>query len=39
VLLRLSLLTMTFVAAAEGDVALASHQIAFTMWYLLAMPP
>ena len=39
VLLRLSLLTMTFVAATQGDVALASHQIAFTLWYLLAMPP
>ena len=39
VLLRISLLTMTFVAAAQGDVALASHQIAFTLWYLLAMPP
>ena len=30
---------MTFVAAAQGDVAIASHQIAFTLWYLLAMPP
>jgi putative MATE family efflux protein len=39
VLLRISLLAMTFVAAAQGDVALASHQIAFTLWYLLAMPP
>lgn len=39
VLLRISLLTMTFVAATQGDVALASHQIAFTLWYLLAMPP
>jgi len=39
VLLRISLLAMTFVAAAHGDVALASHQIAFTLWYLLAMPP
>jgi len=39
VLLRISLLIMTFVAAAEGDVALAGHQIAFTLWYLLAMPP
>jgi len=38
-LLRISLLTMTFVAAAQGDEALASHQIAFTLWYLLAMPP
>jgi len=39
VLLRIAMLTMTFVAAAQGDVALASHQIAFTLWYLLAMPP
>ena len=39
VLLRISLLTMTFVAAAQGDVALASHQIAYTLWYLLCMPP
>jgi putative MATE family efflux protein len=39
VLLRISLLTMTFIAATQGDVALASHQIAFTLWYLLAMPP
>jgi Na+-driven multidrug efflux pump len=30
---------MTFVAAAQGDVAIASHQIAFTLWYVLAMPP
>jgi putative MATE family efflux protein len=39
VLLRISLLTMTFVAATQGDVALASHQIAFTLSYLLAMAP
>jgi putative MATE family efflux protein len=39
ILLRIALLTMTFVAAAQGDVAIASHQIAFTLWYLLAMPP
>jgi MATE family, multidrug efflux pump len=39
VLLRIALLTMTFVAAAQGDVAIAGHQIAFTLWYLLAMPP
>ncbi len=39
VLLRTALLTMTVVAAAQGDVAIASHQIAFTLWYLLAMPP
>ena len=39
VLLRISLLIMTFVAASQGDVSLASHQIAFTLWYLLCMPP
>lgn len=39
VLLRIAVLCMTFVAAAQGDVALASHQIAFTLWFLLAMPP
>lgn len=39
VLLRVALLIMTFVAAAHGDVSIASHQIAFTLWYLLAMPP
>jgi putative MATE family efflux protein len=39
VLLRAALLVMTFVAATQGDVALASHQIAATLWYLLAMPP
>jgi putative MATE family efflux protein len=39
VLLRISLLIMTFVAASHGDVALASHQVAFTLWYFLAMPP
>ena len=38
-LLRLALLWMTFVATAQGDVALASHQIAYTLWFLLAMPP
>ena len=38
-LLRLALLWMTFVAAAQGDVALASHQIAYTLWFLLAMAP
>ena len=38
-LLRLALLWMTFVATAEGDVALASHQIGYTLWFLLAMPP
>ena len=39
VLLRISLLVMTFVAAAQGDAALASHQIAFTLWYVLSMAP
>ncbi len=39
VLLRSSLLTMTFVAAAHGDVALAGHQIAFTLWYVLTTAP
>lgn len=38
-LLRTTLLTMTFVAAAQGDTALAAHQVAFTLWYLLTMPP
>jgi putative MATE family efflux protein len=38
-LLRVALLIMTLVATASGDVAIASHQIAFTLWYLLAMPP
>lgn len=39
VMLRLAIVAMTFVAAAQGDTALASHQVAFTLWYLLAMPP
>jgi putative MATE family efflux protein len=39
VLLRVVLLVMTFVAATMGDAPLASHQIAFTLWYLLAIPP
>jgi len=38
-LLRLALLWMTFVATAQGDVALASHQIGYTLWFLLAMAP
>lgn len=37
--LRLTLLCMTFVAAAQGDVSLASHQIAYTLWFLLAVWP
>jgi putative MATE family efflux protein len=39
VLLRVVLLLMTYVAATMGDISLASHQIAFTMWFLLAIPP
>jgi putative MATE family efflux protein len=38
-LLRVALLWMTFVAASQGDVSLASHQIAYTLWFLLSMPP
>ena len=38
-LLRTSLLCMTFVATTQGDVALASHQIAWTLWFLLSIPP
>jgi len=38
-LLRLTLLWMTFVATAQGDVSLASHQIAYTLWFLLSTPP
>jgi putative MATE family efflux protein len=38
-LLRVTLLSMTFVAAAQGDVALAGHQIAYTLWFLLSTPP
>lgn len=38
-LLRLALLWMTFVATAQGDVALASHQVGYTLWFLLAMAP
>ena len=30
---------MSFVAVAHGDVSLAAHQIAFTMWFLLSIPP
>ena len=39
VLLRIALIAMTFVATSLGDVALASHQIAWTLWFLLAMTP
>ena len=38
VLLRVVVLCMTLFAATQGDTALASHQIAFTLWFLLAMP-
>ena len=38
-LLRVTVLCMTFVAASRGDVALASHQIAYTLWFLLSTPP
>jgi putative MATE family efflux protein len=38
-LLRLTLLWMTFVATAQGDVPLASHQIAYTLWFLLSTVP
>lgn len=37
--LRLTLLCVTFVATTQGDVSLASHQIAYTLWFLLSMPP
>ncbi len=39
VLLRVAVIAMTFVATSQGDVALASHQIAWTLWFLLAMTP
>ena len=35
--LRAALLLMTYVAARQGDVALAAHQVAFTLWSLLAL--
>lgn len=38
-LLRLTLLWMTFVATAQGDVSLAGHQIAYTLWFLLSTVP
>ena len=38
-LLRVALVWMTFIATSQGDVALASHQIAYTLWFLLAVPP
>ena len=35
--LRAALLVATYVATAQGDVALASHQVAFAVWNLLAL--
>jgi putative MATE family efflux protein len=35
--LRAALLTATYVAAASGTVAVAAHQVAFTVWTLLAL--
>ena len=35
--LRAALLAATYVATAQGDVALASHQVAFAVWNLLAL--
>jgi putative MATE family efflux protein len=37
VTLRAALLLTTYVAAKQGDVALAAHQIAFNLWMLLAL--
>jgi putative MATE family efflux protein len=34
--LRAALLLATYVATAQGDVAIAAHQIAFTIWTFLA---
>jgi putative MATE family efflux protein len=35
--LRVALLVTTYVAAAAGTVAVAAHQVAFTVWTLLAL--
>ncbi|MDQ1627843.1 MAG: hypothetical protein QOI54_1587 [Actinomycetota bacterium] len=35
--LRVALLVTTYVAAATGTVAVAAHQVAFTVWTLLAL--
>jgi len=35
--LRAALLVVTYVAARQGDVALAAHQVAFNLWMLLAL--
>ena len=37
VTLRAALLLMTYVATAQGTVAVAAHQVAFTIWTLLAL--
>ncbi len=37
--LRIALLATTYVATSQGDVALASHQVAFTLWSFLAIVP
>jgi putative MATE family efflux protein len=37
VTLRAALLVATYVAAAAGTVAVAAHQVAFTVWTLLAL--
>jgi putative MATE family efflux protein len=35
--LRAALLAMTYVAAAAGTVAIAAHQVAFTIWLFLSL--
>jgi putative MATE family efflux protein len=35
--LRAALLVMTYVATASGTVAIAAHQVAFTIWIFLAL--
>jgi putative MATE family efflux protein len=37
VALRLALLVTTWVAAGQGDAALAAHQVVFSIWTLLAL--
>jgi putative MATE family efflux protein len=37
VTLRVALLLMTYVATAAGTVAIAAHQVAFTVWTFLAL--
>lgn len=39
IFLRIALLGMTFAAAAQGDVEVASHQVAFTLWSLSVIVP